>query len=103
MRPTPARAACAAHAAVASLKARCEWTTTTHSKMMRSRLESGWHVSRTRSPSVSFWTSMASKKDSPAVLVEREGAFATVTLNRPEQLNALSDEIMRALVEAMKE
>ena len=46
---------------------------------------------------------MPSKKESPAVLVEREGAFATVTLNRPEQLNALSDEIMRGLVEAMKE
>lgn len=34
----------------------------------------------------------------PPVLVERSGQIATVTLNRPEQLNALSDELMEALV-----
>jgi enoyl-CoA hydratase len=38
----------------------------------------------------------------PAVLVDRDGAIATVTLNRPEQLNALSDEMMRAVVDALR-
>jgi enoyl-CoA hydratase len=32
------------------------------------------------------------------VLVERDGAIAVVLLNRPEQLNALSDELMEELV-----
>src|SRR5215217_8011009 len=32
------------------------------------------------------------------VLVEREPPIATVTLNRPKQLNALSDELMQQLV-----
>jgi enoyl-CoA hydratase len=35
------------------------------------------------------------------VLVERDGAIAVVLLNRPKQLNALSDELMNALVEAL--
>jgi enoyl-CoA hydratase len=35
------------------------------------------------------------------VLVERNGQIATVLLNRPQQLNALSDELMGALVEAL--
>jgi enoyl-CoA hydratase len=38
-----------------------------------------------------------------AVLVERDGAIAVVLLNRPKQLNALSDELMTALVEALEE
>jgi enoyl-CoA hydratase len=38
-----------------------------------------------------------------AVLVERDGFVATVTLNRAAQLNALSDELMRALVAAVTE
>lgn len=37
----------------------------------------------------------------PAVLVARDDPVATVTLNRPAQLNALSGELMRALVEAV--
>ena len=37
----------------------------------------------------------------PLVLVERDGFVGTVTLNRPEQLNALSDELMRATVAAL--
>jgi len=39
------------------------------------------------------------------VLVEREpeGRIATVLLNRPERLNALNEEIMRALVESLQE
>jgi enoyl-CoA hydratase len=37
------------------------------------------------------------------VLVERDGAIAVVLLNRPKQLNALSDELMNALVEALGE
>jgi enoyl-CoA hydratase len=37
------------------------------------------------------------------VLVERDGAIAVVLLNRPEQLNALSDELMRELVTALTE
>lgn len=39
----------------------------------------------------------------PAVLVERDGLIATVTMNRPKQLNALSDELMRAIVAALVE
>jgi enoyl-CoA hydratase len=40
--------------------------------------------------------------DSPA-LVERDGAIAVVLLNRPDQLNALSDELMEELVSALTE
>jgi enoyl-CoA hydratase len=35
------------------------------------------------------------------VLVERDGQIATALLNRPQQLNALSDELMGALVDAL--
>ena len=35
------------------------------------------------------------------VLVERDGAIAVVLLNRPDQLNALSDELMEELVSAL--
>jgi enoyl-CoA hydratase len=37
------------------------------------------------------------------VLVERDDAIAVVRLNRPKQLNALSDELMNALVGALRE
>ena len=37
------------------------------------------------------------------VLVERDGAIAVVRLNRPKQLNALSDELMAALIDALEE
>lgn len=37
------------------------------------------------------------------VLVEREEPIAVVLLNRPSQLNALSDELMGALVDALRE
>jgi enoyl-CoA hydratase len=37
------------------------------------------------------------------VLVERDGAIAVVLLNRPDQLNALSDELMEELVAALTE
>jgi enoyl-CoA hydratase len=40
---------------------------------------------------------------SELVLVEREGAIGIVLLNRPEALNALSDELMDALVRALEE
>ena len=39
----------------------------------------------------------------PLVLVEREDAVAVVLLNRPKQLNALSDELMEELVERLTE
>jgi enoyl-CoA hydratase len=39
----------------------------------------------------------------PLVLVERDGAIAVVLLNRPEQLNALSDELMEELVAVLIE
>ena len=39
----------------------------------------------------------------PVVLVEREEPIAVVLLNRPQQLNALSDELMTALVDALRE
>jgi enoyl-CoA hydratase len=38
----------------------------------------------------------------PLVVVERDDAIAVVLLNRPQQLNALSDELMGALVEALR-
>jgi enoyl-CoA hydratase len=37
------------------------------------------------------------------VVVEREDRIATVLLNRPQQLNALSDELMNALIGALDE
>jgi enoyl-CoA hydratase len=40
---------------------------------------------------------------SELVLVEREEPIAVVLLNRPDALNALSDELMGALVEALRE
>ncbi len=39
----------------------------------------------------------------PLVLVERDEAVAVVLLNRPKQLNALSDELMEELVERLVE
>jgi enoyl-CoA hydratase len=39
----------------------------------------------------------------PLVLVERDEPIATVLLNRPRQLNALSDELMEELVAALTE
>jgi enoyl-CoA hydratase len=39
----------------------------------------------------------------PLVLVERDEALAVVLLNRPKQLNALSDELMEVLVERLVE
>jgi enoyl-CoA hydratase len=37
------------------------------------------------------------------VLVERDGSVGVVLMNRPKQLNALSGELMEALVEALQE
>ena len=37
------------------------------------------------------------------VLVERDGAVGVVLMNRPKQLNALSGELMGALVAALQE
>jgi enoyl-CoA hydratase len=39
----------------------------------------------------------------PLVLVERDGPVGVVRLNRPKQLNALSGELMDALVSALRE
>jgi enoyl-CoA hydratase len=39
----------------------------------------------------------------PLVLVERDDPIGVVRLNRPKQLNALSDDLMGALVEALRE
>ncbi len=39
----------------------------------------------------------------PLVVVEREDAIAVVRLNRPDQLNALSEELMEELVGALEE
>jgi enoyl-CoA hydratase len=39
----------------------------------------------------------------PLVLVERDDAVAVVLLNRPKQLNALSDELMEELVDRLQE
>jgi enoyl-CoA hydratase len=40
---------------------------------------------------------------SELVLTERDGAIAVVTLNRPDALNALSDELMETLVSTLQE
>ncbi|MGH7459671.1 MAG: enoyl-CoA hydratase/isomerase family protein, partial [Longimicrobiales bacterium] len=37
------------------------------------------------------------------VIVERKGATATLTLNRPDRLNAVSLPMYRALIDALKE
>ena len=39
----------------------------------------------------------------PVLLVEREGGVATLTLNRPEQMNALSTELRTALADTFAE
>jgi enoyl-CoA hydratase len=39
----------------------------------------------------------------PLVVVERDDPIAVVLLNRPQQLNALSDELMEALVAALRD
>jgi enoyl-CoA hydratase len=39
----------------------------------------------------------------PLVVVEREEPIAVVLLNRPQHLNALSDELMSALVDSLRE
>ena len=41
--------------------------------------------------------------EEPNVLVERDGRVGVVRLNRPKQLNALSGELMSALVEALQQ
>jgi len=41
--------------------------------------------------------------DSETVRVERDGGVATVTLNRPERMNALDQELMEALPERLRE
>src|ERR687888_761669 len=51
------------------------------------------------SPAVSMERSVAM----PLVLVERDGPIAVVLLNRPEQLNALSDELMDELVTKLRD
>src|SRR5919198_90790 len=51
------------------------------------------------SPAVSMARSVAM----PLVLVERDGPIAVVLLNRPEQLNALSDELMDELVTKLRD
>jgi enoyl-CoA hydratase len=38
----------------------------------------------------------------PILLVEKEGAIATITLNRPDQMNALSPELLGELCQAFK-
>jgi len=41
--------------------------------------------------------------EEPIVLVERDGRVGVVTMNRPKQLNALSGELMGAVVAALRE
>jgi len=41
--------------------------------------------------------------EEPNVLVERDGPVGVVTMNRPKQLNALSGELMGAVVDALAE
>jgi enoyl-CoA hydratase len=40
--------------------------------------------------------------EEPIVLVERDGRVGVVTMNRPKQLNALSGELMAAVVDALR-
>src|SRR5438105_14987524 len=48
-------------------------------------------------------TSKRSAVTARLVTVERDGSIAIVRLHRPQQLNALSDELMGQLVTALKE
>jgi len=49
-------------------------------------------------------TAMATEvKSTPHVLVQVDGAIATITLNRPEKRNALSLEMMRSLTAALRQ
>ena len=41
--------------------------------------------------------------EEPIVLVERDGRVGVVTMNRPKQLNALSGELMGAVVDALRD
>jgi enoyl-CoA hydratase len=41
--------------------------------------------------------------EEPNVIVERDGRIAVVLMNRPKQLNALSGELMGAVVDALRE
>jgi enoyl-CoA hydratase len=41
--------------------------------------------------------------EEPIVLIERDGRVGVVLMNRPQQLNALSGELMGAVVEALRE
>ena len=43
------------------------------------------------------------KNDGELVLTERDGPFALVTMNRPERLNALNDELIGLVVDALEE
>ena len=45
---------------------------------------------------------MDGSNDAP-VTVERDGPVATVTMNRPHRRNALSHDMLRALVKAFEE
>ena len=38
-----------------------------------------------------------------SVLIERDGAVATVTMNRPDALNSLTDEMKTALRDGLQE
>src|SRR5690606_38021209 len=57
----------------------------------------------TRSPFMNTRTAATAQQPAEApVRYECEGAVATITLNRPEVLNALDDVITRALLEAVE-
>src|SRR5688572_28018354 len=58
-----------------------------------------------RTPSVTSWSTrhrLARMGDS-LIRVERDESIAVVLLNRPKQLNALSDELMDELVSSLRE
>ena len=38
-----------------------------------------------------------------SILIERDAPVATITMNRPEKRNALSSEMMRELIDALRE
>ncbi|HET7567216.1 MAG TPA: enoyl-CoA hydratase-related protein [Gaiellaceae bacterium] len=56
-----------------------------------------------RSGGAGFAGAGAGKPDDALVLVEREGAVGVVLLNRPKALNALSGDLMAALLAALQE
>ena len=52
---------------------------------------------------VSFWFRLFSSKTDDVIQVQRAGGITKIIMNRPEKMNALSDEMYQKFTAAMKE